>query len=107
VLAPHIHPETARTDAQRAVLKDNLLRRPSLGSRVDVFEKLSVRYFPAYAPRTAARFVKAMQEESDAAQVGLLAYTMLLWNDALVFLLGCEWLAPRLCAPMRSAALPS
>ena len=95
---PFVHPTTARVDLRRTVLEENVLRRPSLGSRVDVYEKLCVRYFPAQAPRTVFRFVKAISQEPDPVQFGLLAYVMLLWNDALVCLLGCEWLAPRLIA---------
>jgi hypothetical protein len=95
-LLPLLRPETAREDARRAVLEENVLQRPSLGSRVDVFEKLSVRYFPPQAPQAVARMVAAMQGCADPVQLGLFAYVMLLWNDALVFRLGNGWLAPRL-----------
>lgn len=91
--------DSTREAAKKAVLEDNVLHRPSLGSRVDVFEKLSVRYFRADAPRAVSRLIHAVQTASDRLHAGLFAYTMLLWNDALVFLLGCEWLAPRLGGP--------
>ena len=73
-------------------------QRPSLGSRVDVFEKLSVRYFRSDAPRAVARLIQALHA-GDPMRSGHIAYTMLLWNDALVFLLGSEWLSPRLDGP--------
>ena len=92
VLVPVIRPESARVDARRAILDDNILRRPSLGSREKVFAKLSTRYFRADTPQSVARFVRAMQKATDPVQGGLFSYLMLLWNDALVFLLGCEWL---------------
>jgi hypothetical protein len=94
--------DATRADARRAVLDDNVLQRPSLGSRVDVFEKLSVRYFRSDAPRAVARLVQALHA-GDPMQSGHFAYTMLLWNDALVFLLGCEWLSPKLDGPPFSA----
>jgi hypothetical protein len=95
-LVPVIRPEPARADVRKAVLNENILRRASLGSREKIFTKLSVRYFRVDAPQSVARFVRAMQTTTDPVQGGLFSYSMLLWNDALVFLLGCEWLAPKL-----------
>jgi hypothetical protein len=85
---PVIRPTSARDDVRRAILEDNVLRRPSVNSRRKIFEKLSGRYFPLNAPLTVARLVQAMQMVQDPLQNGLLAYVMLLWNDALVFPIG-------------------
>ena len=93
---PTLQPERARADVRKAILEDNVLRRPSIASRKKVFKKLSARYFRADTPQATARLVAALQRESDPIQVGLYAYTMLLWNDALIFHLGCDWLAPKL-----------
>jgi hypothetical protein len=73
VLVPHIQPATARADLRCAVLEENILRRPSLGSRVYVYGKLSVRYFPVSAPTAISDFIEAVQQESDPSQVALLA----------------------------------
>jgi hypothetical protein len=64
---------------------------------------LSVRCFQVDVPLAVARLVQAMQTVQEPLQSGLLAYTMLLWNDALVFLLGCEWLALKLAGPPYNA----
>lgn len=103
-LLPALRPESAREDAREAIVQENVLRRPSLASRDKVFSKLSLRYFRPDAPKATACFVRALQATEDPLQTGLLAYTMLLWNDALVFLLGCEWLAPRLVGGLFVAA---
>jgi hypothetical protein len=42
--------------------------------------------------------VRAIQDTPDETQKRLLAYVMLLWNDALVLLLGSEWLVHRLAS---------
>ena len=89
-------PETAREDLRRLIVQDNALHRSSLVSRRKLFRKLSNRYFRVQTPVATARFVKAVQRTQDPAQVALLAYAMLLWNDALSLTLGCEWLAPKL-----------
>jgi hypothetical protein len=93
---PAIRPTSARDDARRAILEENVLRRPSVNSRRKIFEKLNGRYFHLDAPLAVARFVEALQAVQDPLQKSFLAYVMLLWNDALVFRLGCEWLAPNL-----------
>ena len=38
---PVIRPTSARDDARRAILEDNVLRRPSINSRRKIFEKLN------------------------------------------------------------------
>ena len=91
-----IAPETARTDARRLIVNDNILQRPTLNSRTKLFTKLAQRYFPADMPQASARLVRAFQTEGDPQITSLIAYAMLLWNDALVFFLGVRWLAPRL-----------
>jgi len=96
VVLPVIRPTSARDDMRRAILEDNVLRRPSVNSRRKIFEKLSGRYFRLNAPLAVARLVHTMQMVQDPLQNSLLAYVMLLWNDALVFQLGGEWLAQRL-----------
>lgn len=89
-------PETARADLRRLIVDENILHRSSLVSRRKLFEKLGRRYFRQQVPVATARFVRAVQNTQDPSQVGLLAYVMFLWNDALTFALGCEWLAPKL-----------
>lgn len=98
-----LHPETAREDARRAILDDNMLHRDGITGRTWVFKKLSIRYFPRTAPRTTEAFTRAAQRESDPAQFSLLAYTMNLWQDGLVYLLGNEWLVQKLRIPGYSA----
>jgi hypothetical protein len=93
---PAIRPTSARDDARRAILEDNVLRRPSVNSRRKIFEKLDGRYFRLDVPLAVARLVQTMQMVQDRLQSGLFAYVMLLWNDPLVFRLGCEWLSPKL-----------
>jgi Putative inner membrane protein (DUF1819) len=93
---PVIRPTSARDDARRAILEDNVLRRPSISSRRKIFEKLSGRYFRSNASLAVARLVQTMQMVQDPLQNSLLAYVMLLWNDPLVFQWGAEWLAPKL-----------
>lgn len=93
---PTVTPETARDSVRDAILAANALRRPSLASRKKVFVKLSLRYFPAESPRAVAYFVRFVRAAADDRQSALLSYVMLLWNDALVFALGSEWLPPRL-----------
>jgi hypothetical protein len=93
---PVIRPTSARDDLYRAILDDNVLRRPSMNSRRKIFEKQNGRYFRLDASLTVARLVKTMQMVQDPLQNGLFAYVMLLWNDALAFRLGREWLAQRL-----------
>jgi Putative inner membrane protein (DUF1819) len=100
---PVIRPLSARDDARRAIVQENILRRPSVTSHRKIFEKLSVRYFQVDVPLAVARLVQGMQTVQEPLQSGLLAYTMLLWNDALVFLLGCEWLALKLAGPPYNA----
>ena len=99
LLLPALRPGTTRADARRAILQDNILHRDSLGSRTEVVKKLNARYFPSAAPWAVAHLVRALQATADPQQSSLLAYVMLLWNDALAFRLGCEWLAPRLGGP--------
>ncbi len=96
VIVPLISAETARADARRLIVTENVLQRPSLTSRSEVFKKLSFRYLRADSPRTVSRFVRTIQAATDPLQFGLLAYTMLLWTDMLVFTLGVDWLAPKL-----------
>jgi hypothetical protein len=99
LVLPALRPDTARKDARAAIVRDNILHRDSLGSREKVFTKLSQRYFPTVSPKASANLVRALQNASDSQQFGLLAYTMLLWTDALAFSLGSHWLAPRLDDP--------
>ena len=94
-----IQPETARIDVRRAIMEDNIFHRPSISSRIKVFDKLSGRYFRSDMPKAVESFVCALKNEPDQTQIALLAYTMLLWNDALVFTLGEQWLARRLSGP--------
>lgn len=100
VILPRIKPESARSDARRAIVEENRLARPSIRSREKIFEKLSVRYFPAGAPRAVHRFVQYLGERNDPLQFGLFCYTMLLWNDGLVFHLGRSWLVSRQTEPV-------
>jgi len=93
---PVIRPTSARDDLYRAILDDNVLRRPSMNSRRKIFEKLNGRYFRLDASLAVARLVKTMQMVQDPLQNGLFAYVMLLWNDALAFRLGGQWLATKL-----------
>jgi hypothetical protein len=102
-MLPMLQPRSARDDARRVIMHENVLRRASVTSRRQIFEKLSGRYFRPDAPLAVARFVHAMQTIQDPLQSGLLAYTMLVWNDALVSLLGCKWLAPKLAGPLDDA----
>jgi hypothetical protein len=94
-----IQPESARNDVRQAIIEDNIFHRPSINSRAKVFGKLGVRYFRYDMPIAVERFVRALKNEPDQTQIALLAYTMLLWNDALVFTLGEQWLARRLSGP--------
>jgi hypothetical protein len=87
-------PDMSRGDVQRSILEDNLLQRPSLSSRAKVFRKLGERYFRASQPVASARLVSAIR--ASPHYVGLFAYAMLLWNDALAFTLGLDWLAPQI-----------
>ncbi len=102
-LIPLLKPDTARADARKAILEDNILKRSSLGSRAKSFAKISQRYLRTDAQRATAQLVLAMQHTADPLQAALVAYVMLLWNDALVFTLGCEWLAPKLSGPSFAA----
>jgi uncharacterized membrane protein SirB2 len=95
-IAPLVAAETARADARRLIIDENVLQRPSLSSRTEVFKKLSFRYLRADSPQTVSRFVRAIQTVADPLYFGLLAYTILLWTDVLVFTLGADWLAPKL-----------
>jgi len=74
---PVIRPLSARDDARRAIVQENVLRRPSVTSRRKIFEKLSVRYFQVDVPLAVARLVQGMQTVQEPLQSGLLAYTML------------------------------
>lgn len=94
-----LQPETAREDARRVIIDENVLRRDSIGGRTWVFKKLGLRYYPRTAPRATEAFTRAAQLESDPAQVALLAYTMIAWQDGLVYLLGSEWLVQKLRIP--------
>ena len=78
IMTSAIGSDYTREAAKKAVLEDNVLHRPSLGSRVDVFEKLSVRYLRPDAPRAVSRSLHAVQTASDRLQAGLFAYIMLL-----------------------------
>lgn len=96
---PSLSPAMARADVQRAILVEDIFRRPSLTSRVKIFEKLSKRYFLSGTPLATNSFVQALQRTSDPAEMRLLAYVMLLWTDALVYTLSTRWLAPKLTGP--------
>ena len=91
-----VDPASARDDVRRLILDENALQRDNIASRKRVFQKFSTRYVPQAAPLATAAFFRALQTENDPAQQALLAYTMTAWNDALVFLLGEEWLAQKL-----------
>lgn len=93
---PVIRPTSARDDARRAILEDNVLRRPSVNSHRKIFPKLNGRYFRLDASLAVARLAQTMQLVQDPLQNSLLAYVMLLWNDALTFRLGGLWLATKL-----------
>lgn len=94
-----LRPETARDDARRAIIEENVLNRDSISGRIWVFKKLGLRYYPRTAPRATEAFTRAAQKEPDPAQFALLAYTMIAWQDGLVYLLGQEWLAQKLRLP--------
>lgn len=94
-----LRPEHARADARRVIVDENALHRDGITGRTWVFKKLSMRFCPRQAPRAAEAFTRAAQQESDPAQFSLLAYTMILWQDGLVYLLGNEWLAQKLRIP--------
>lgn len=96
---PSLSPETARADARRAILTDDIFRRPSLTSRQKVFKKLGERYLLSGTPAATALFVRALKRTSDPTEMRLLAYVMLLWTDALVYTLSTRWLAPKLTGP--------
>jgi len=98
-VAPFLHPDTAREDARRLIVDENTLRRKSISARTWVFKKLGLRYYPQTAPQATARFVTAVQSQSDPAQLALTAYVMISWQDALVYLLGSEWLVQKLRIP--------
>lgn len=91
-----IRPETAREDARRLIIEENVLRRDSIGGRTWVFKKLGIRYYPRFAPRTTEAFTRAAQAESDPSQFNLLGYTMIAWQDGLIYLLGHEWLVQKM-----------
>lgn len=95
-LAHLIDPETARDDARRLILEENVLQRDSIVSRKKIFQKFSTRFVPQEAPVATANFFRAVQAENDPAQIALCAYVMMAWRDALVYLLGEEWLAQKL-----------
>jgi hypothetical protein len=94
-----VDPGQARGDIRRLILDENVLQRDSIVSRKKVFQKFSTRYVPQNAPRATASLFRALQRENDPAQQALLAYTMLTWQDGLVFLLGEEWLVQKLRIP--------
>ena len=60
-----IRPSSARDDARRTILEDNVLRRPSINSRRKIFEKLNGRYFRIDASLAVARLVQTMQMVQD------------------------------------------
>ena len=93
---PYIDPGNSRADISRLVVKQNFLHRPSLASRKAIDKKLSERYFRRDQPNSSAEFVRSARLANDQPTLALLAYAMLLWNDGLSFLLGIEWLAPKL-----------
>ena len=95
-LVPLVDPDCARDDVRRLVLDENVLQRDSIASRKKVFQKFSTRYVPREAPLATADFFRAVQAENDPAQIALCAYVMMAWRDALVYLLGEEWLAQML-----------
>jgi hypothetical protein len=98
-----VSPETARADARRLVVDEDVLHRATLESRRLLFTKLALRYFPTDMPRAAARLVRVFQADSDPQVHSLVAYAMLLWNDALAFRLGQRWLLSKLKGPPFSA----
>lgn len=100
---PQLNPETARSDARRVIVEENRLARPSLKSREKVFQKLSTRYFRAETSKAVERFIRYLKACENPLQFQFLCYTMLLWNDGLVFELGNNWLAPRLNGPVFEA----
>jgi Putative inner membrane protein (DUF1819) len=95
-LVPLVDPQSARDDVRRLVLDENVLQRDNIASREKVFQKFSTRYVPQEAPVATASFFRAVQAENDPAQIALCAYVMMAWRDALVYLLGEEWLAQKL-----------
>lgn len=103
----HLHPGSAREDARRLIVNDNVLKRDSINARVWVFKKLGLRYYPQTAPVAAARFIEAILAESDPAQIALTAYVMIAWQDALVYLLGTEWLIQKVRIPGYAADTPA
>jgi hypothetical protein len=94
-----IDPENAREDLRRLILEENVLRRSSLSSRREVHRKLGERYFRKETPKASSHFVTAFRRISEQSQTGLLAFTLLLWNDGLTFELSQRWLAPKLHGP--------
>jgi hypothetical protein len=91
-----LQPDSAREDARRLIVDEDVLHHDSITARTWVYKKLGMRYFPRTAPALAARFIRSAQAESDPSQFALLAYSMIAWNDGLVFMLGKEWLVQRL-----------
>ena len=95
-VVPLLTPNAPRSDLCRLVVDENLLRRDSLASRKKLSTKLATRYFRRETPAATAHFVTAARDVQDPAQFALLAYTLFVWNDALAFTLGLDWLAPKL-----------
>jgi len=99
----YITSESAREDLHRLIMEDNILRRGSISSRKEVYRKLAERYFRKDTPKANALFVTSFRKVADPAQANLLAFTLLLWNDALTYELSQHWLAPKLSGPIFEA----
>jgi hypothetical protein len=98
-LAPLLDPLNVRQSLRRLVVEEDLFRKSSLASREQLFSNLGIRYFRRDTPQANANLVRAARRATDEAEIGLLAYVMLLWNDGLVYLLTKEWFAPRVRIP--------
>jgi hypothetical protein len=92
----YVTPENARRDLHRLILEENILRRASISSRKELHRKLAERYFRKETPKANAQFVSAFRKIKEQSQTGLLAFTLLLWNDGLTFELSRRWLLPKL-----------
>ena len=95
VVAGYLSVNRTREAAYQAVVKQNILHKSSLDARKKIFQKLRTKYFRSDTPQIITRLLRQVQASQDSMEIGLLAYVTLLWNDALVFLLGTEWL-PRM-----------
>ncbi len=82
-----------------AVVRDNVLARPSLSARTKVVKKLQQRYFPPADSSEWPLLLRALRQAEAADDRALVACATLAANDALFRTLNISWLAPRLAEP--------